>query len=94
MKKNFFLLLILALTACAKQNCPNGVPAKMKNLTGFDGCAWVLELKDGSRLEPINLNEFNVSMVEGKKIVVTYEDFPAASICMVGKIVKITSVCE
>ena len=93
MKKIVFFLIILMVTSCAKQNCPNGVPVQMKKLT-LDGCGWVLELKDGSRLEPINLNEFNVTMVEGKKLFVTYEDFPAASICMVGKMVKITSVCE
>lgn len=94
MKNFLFILLTLVVTSCAQQHCPYGVPVKMKNLTGLDGCGWVLELNDGTRLEPINLNEFNVSMVEGKKLFVTYEDFPAASICMVGKMVKIISVCE
>jgi hypothetical protein len=94
MKKFIFLLLCAVFVSCAQQHCPNGIPVKMKNLTGLDGCGWVLELSDGSRMEPINLNAFNVKMVEGKKIYVTFEDFPAASICMVGKIVKITSVCE
>ena len=94
MKKLFFLVLILVLASCAQQHCSHGVPVKMRNLNGLDGCGWVLELTDGSRLEPINLNTYNLNLVEGKKIYVTYEDFPGASICMVGKIVKITSVCE
>jgi hypothetical protein len=94
MKKLLFLALILVLVSCAQQHCPNGVPVKMRNLSGLDGCGWVLELTDGSRLEPINLNTYNLNLVEGKKIYITYEDFPGASICMVGKIVKITSVCE
>lgn len=94
MKKLLFLVLVLVLASCAQQHCPYGVPAKMRNLAGLDGCGWVLELTDGSRLEPINLNTYNLNLVEGKKIYVTYEDFPGASICMVGKIVKITSVCE
>jgi hypothetical protein len=94
MRKIFFFLSILVVTSCAQQHCPFGIPVKMKNLTGLDGCGWVLELSDGSRMEPINMNDFEVKLVEGKKIYVTYEDFPGASICMVGKIVKITSVCE
>jgi hypothetical protein len=95
MKKLLFLsLIILGLSSCAQQHCTNGVPVKMRNLSGLDGCGWVLELNDGSRLEPMNLNTYDVQMVEGKKIFVTYEDFPGASICMVGKMVKITSVCE
>jgi hypothetical protein len=94
MKKFLFIFLTLLITSCARQHCPDGIPVKMKNLTGLDGCGWVLELNDDSILEPINLNEFNVSMVEGKKLFITYEDFPGGSICMVGKMVKITSVCE
>lgn len=94
MKRFVFFLFLIVISSCAPQHCPNGVKVKMKNLSGLDGCGWVLELDNGARLEPINLNAFDVKLVEGKKIYVTYEDFPGASICMVGQIVKITSVCE
>lgn len=91
-------------------SCDNGVFATVKDLTGLDGCGFVFELADGSRLEPqmlmfcgtpplpeeVTENPlYNFQWAEGKKVRITWEEIPdAASICMVGKIVKITCLEE
>ena len=71
--------------------CENGVPAKITDLTGLDGCSFVVELESGERLEPLNLGDFNIELVDSLEVTVSYEKVPdMASICMVGKIVRIT----
>jgi hypothetical protein len=76
--------------------CPNGVTATLKNLTGLDGCSWVLVLENGKKLEPINLKKFDhIKLEDGKQVIVEYETKPlAASICMVGTIVEIICISE
>ena len=76
--------------------CPNGVNATLKNLTGLDGCSWVLVLENGKKLEPTNLKKFDhIKLEDGKQVIVEYETKPlAASICMVGTIVEITCISE
>lgn len=90
--------------------CDNAVLATVKDLTGLDGCGFVFELADGSRLEPqmlffcgtpplpkeVTENPlYNFQWVDGKQVRIAYEEIPdAASICMVGKIVKITCLEE
>ena len=98
------ILLILSCfttSSCSKKisvtqtPCANAVEAKLTDLTGLDGCSWVLELENGKRLEPINLEQFsNIELVDGKKVLVEYQEQNSASVCMVGKTVKITCLTE
>lgn len=90
--------------------CDNAVLATVKDLTGLDGCGFVFELANGSRLEPqmlffcgtpplpkeVTENPlYNFQWVDGKQVRIAYEEIPdAVSICMVGKIVKITCLEE
>lgn len=76
--------------------CPDSVHATLKNLTGLDGCSWVLVLDNGKKLEPTNLKKFdNIKLEDGKEVFVKYETKPlAASICMVGTIVEIICISE
>ncbi len=72
-------------------SCENPVVITTNDLTGLDGCTWVLTLEDGTRLEPINLKTYIPTPVEGEKVWVSLA--PAknmASICMVGPMVEIT----
>lgn len=64
--------------------------ATVRNLTGLDGCGWVFELEDGTRLEPYwqwgwcgtpplpqGVTEdplYNFEYVEGKKVLINYEE--------------------
>jgi len=91
-------------------SCDESVLATIKDLTGLDGCGFVFELNDGSKLEPLRLMFcgtppipqevtedplYNFQFVDGKRVRISYEEVPdAASICMVGKIVKITCIEE
>jgi hypothetical protein len=50
-------------------------------------------MNDGKVLEPTNLNDFISNPKENQKVKITYiTENGMASICMVGKIVKITSL--
>jgi len=91
-------------------SCDDGVVATVKDLTGLDGCGFVFELSDGSRLEPqmlffcgtpplpaeVTENPlYNFQWVEGKVVRIKYEEVSNdVSICMVGKVVKITCLEE
>ncbi|MCB0429702.1 MAG: hypothetical protein H6585_07360 [Flavobacteriales bacterium] len=57
----------------------------------LDGCSFLIELTDSTRLEPLNLKED--MRVEGLKVRVSYEvNKSAMSICMAGTIVNILSI--
>ena len=91
-------------------SCDNGVLATVRDLTGLDGCGFVFELTDGTRLEPMRLMYcgtpplpkevtedplYDFQFVDGKQVRLGYEEIQdAASICMVGKIVRITCIEE
>lgn len=84
--------------------------ATIRDLTGLDGCGFVFELEDGSYLEPVlplllcgtpplpkEVTEdplYNFEFVDGKRVVISYEETEGVSICMVGLIVKITCIRE
>jgi hypothetical protein len=70
-------------------SCTNYVNATVKDLTGLDGCGMVLELENGSTLELNNLKDFPAFAKNDTKVKVSYVEEPRASICMVGKTVKI-----
>jgi hypothetical protein len=113
--KKFLALSFLSLAIFA---CSNDEPApastcstaaKVRDLTGLDGCGFVFELADGSRLEPViigwcgtpPLSEEqladplnNFEWVDGKEVMIDYEPFSAVSICMVGQSVRITCISE
>ncbi len=83
----YFTLLTFFLNGCSSdKEC---VEVKLKNLTGLDGCGWVLEQVDGTVLEPVNLEDFENSPNENQKVCITYDEVDGGSICMVGKLVKI-----
>ena len=104
MKRNPFIyllafILVLQISGCNKsssenaQACENAHKAKFKDLTGLDGCGMVIQLQNGSYLEPTNLHEMDIEMTDGKKIWISYHSLPnMASICMVGDIVEIDCI--
>jgi hypothetical protein len=115
MKSSLLLLAIIgASISCKKEdvtakksNCTTF--ATVRDLTGLDGCGFVFELADGTRLEPLRLLYcgtpplprevtddplYNFVFAEGKKVQIGYEQTKALSICMVGPMVKITCLEE
>jgi hypothetical protein len=93
-----------------RASCDEAVLATVRDLRGLDGCGFVFELADGTRLEPQILGYcgtpplpkeitenplYDFEWIDGKQVRIGYEEITdAASICMVGKIVKITCVEE
>lgn len=111
MKKLIILLVIgFAFLQCNDDDSPCSIPATVRDLTGLDGCRFVFELEDGTRLEPVipvnfcgtpplpkEITEdplYEFEFVDGKKVLIAYEKTGSMSICMVGPTVKITCIRE
>ena len=89
-----------------QQSC--SIPATIRDRTGIDGCGFVFELADGSDLKPIlpvifcatpplpkEITEdplYNFDFVDGKKVLISYDEKPMASTCAVSAHVKITCI--
>jgi hypothetical protein len=108
----FFLLAVTCFN-CAYDDLDGSsagctTRATVVDLTGLDGCGWVFELEDGTRLEPMMvfrcgtppmpdeaLNPLDkFEFVNGKRVLIGYEETHSMSICMVGPTVKITCITE
>lgn len=90
-----FSVLSLLIFACTKSH-EGMTKATIKDYTGFDGCGMVIELENGTAIEPGNLNSFSssVSISDGQKVWVKYHENSVASICMVGQTVLIDELEE
>ena len=66
----------------------------IEDYTGLDGCGLVVKLTTGEVLEPMNLNDFNITPTDGMKVWVKYHEVAGASICMVGPIVEIDCLAK
>jgi len=91
-------------------SCGDALLATVKDLTGLDGCGFVFELADGTRLQPQMIGYcgtpplpkevtenplYNFQWVDGEQVRIGFEEVPdAMSICMVGRVVKITCIEE
>jgi hypothetical protein len=112
-KLGLILLLILTFSYCKKeeeiQKAGCTTPATVRDLSGLDGCGFVFELEDGTRLEPLRLFYCGTPSLPremlkdplldfvfeaGKKVKIGYELTESASVCMVGPVVKITCIEE
>ena len=91
-----FIVLTLCINSCNKQSeCKNSQSAKLINMTGLDGCSWMIELTNGTKLEPTNLNDFNIDLQVNQKIWIVYHTAAQmASICMHGEIVTIDCISK
>jgi hypothetical protein len=96
------MFLLASLTSCSKENglvknC--GTPATVRDLSGLDGCGFVLELDNGQRLEPVtfvrcgNDPGSQFEWKDGQRVTIGYQELnDRGSICMVGKVVEITCI--
>ena len=56
----------------------------------IDGCTFMIQLEDGKKLEPVNLqDEFKK---DNLKVWIKYKHFKGNSICMAGEMVTITAI--
>ena len=91
-----FIFISLLLFSCNKNECPGAVKGELKDYIGLDGCGFVIILENGDRIEPINLSEFDIELVDNQKIWVDYHinENLSASICMVGDIVVVDCISK
>ena len=89
-----FAVLAIGCNKSEDSPCETGEKATIIDLTGLDGCGFVIELENGDRIEPTNLEDFDVPIEDGQKVWVEYHTVEAASICMVGDIVAIDCLSE
>jgi hypothetical protein len=108
MRTCIVILLAIFFAFSCKNNKANSIPVSpvvsgikakgiLNNKTGLDGCSWVIKLnvKDAhghEYLEPINLNSFNLTLVEGKAVELTYIEDESGSACMVGTVVLLKTI--
>jgi len=105
------LSLILTLAclgaSCEKKNSDVAPAcaevATVKDLRTLDGCDFVLELKDGTRLiperrvyiqapKPEEDPIYYFQMKDGEKVTISYRDSQLPGACMAGKIVFVTCI--
>jgi hypothetical protein len=86
--------LLAAIAGCQKaDDAPGcGTPATVRNLTGLDGCGYVLQFDNGQRLEPHGTLWQSFAKHDGERVTISYESEPSFSICMVGDGVKLTCI--
>jgi hypothetical protein len=92
----FVLLSILTFscnpTKTTTSNCTTeGI---VKDMTGLDGCKFIIQLTDGTKLNPIELSDKSFQLKDGQKIRFSYEAIDAMNICMAGETVKVTCINE
>lgn len=85
----FSCAFLLLFSSCEGSSCENAKAATIEDYTGLDGCGLVVKLTTGEVLEPMNLNDFNITPTDGMKVWVKYHEVAGGSICMVGPIVEI-----
>jgi hypothetical protein len=83
----------LLTTGCPEDSCEGGVDGLLIDYTGLDGCRWIIELKSGERLEPVNLQQLDFEPADSLPVRIIYtEAADMMSICMVGKMVHINCI--
>lgn len=88
-----FAIAFVFIVSCEKETtnrCENSQEGTLKDLTGLDGCGWIIQLSDSTKLEPINLDDFDIELTENKTVCIKFhERKDLGSYCMVGKVVEI-----
>ncbi len=106
------LMTLSTLTSCTREEASPkenscGTLATVKDLSGLDGCGFVLVLDNGEQLDlalypnwcgtpPGSLTSINgIALKDDMRVNVAYEEQKdRASICMAGKVVKVTCISE
>ena len=103
---SIFLLSLTLFLNCSKKDCGHNGSVKSEKCgdathailvdkTGLDGCRWALRLDNGDYLEPTNLSDFDLELVDNKSVAVNYTVRDnLGSICMIGAVVDINCVDE
>ncbi|MGB1120702.1 MAG: hypothetical protein ACPG3Z_01820 [Saprospiraceae bacterium] len=100
MKKDVFIIMLFAMMMFVFDSCTPGketstyctTEGTIRDMTGLDGCGMMIELSDGTRLNPVEYTVKSFSFEDGQKIRFSYEKVDAMNVCMSGQTVKITCI--
>lgn len=106
--KYVVIIILLGLIGCDHETGSPTVDscsteAVIKDLTGLDGCGYILELNDGTRLIPERRTYIQApskeddpiyyfQMSDGHKVKISYRPTQLLGTCMAGEIVFITCI--
>ena len=99
-KKSIFIIpLIISLflfNSCERIDYSDMQEAVIKDMSWLDGCGYLIELSDGTYLQAINLNEFDIELEDNKEIWVKYHSYSNSILntCMCGEVVEIEDLRE
>lgn len=67
----------------------------VRDLSGLDGCKWVIITDEGTRVNPTNIADFNILLKDGMRVYIEYVMLDGVmTTCMSGKVSKITLLEE
>jgi len=106
--KYLIIAFCLLAVGCEKETSPVdtvgcATEAVVKDLTGLDGCGFVFELADGTRLIPEHRTYIQApkkeddpiyyfQMKDSEKVKISYRESQLLGVCMAGPIVFITCI--
>lgn len=59
-------------------------------MTGLDGCGFLIELDNGTKLNPVEYAVKSFNFEDGQRIRFSYKEVDMMNVCMAGQTVKIT----
>lgn len=89
-----FAIGSFAFVSCKKNNgCARSEKAVVRDFSDSDTCGVLIELEIGTKLNPVNWEDYNVSSYKnGDLIWVSYKESSGISICGLGEVVKLKCV--
>lgn len=88
-----FSVILSVFTACnpsKKISNQCSTEGTLRDMTGLDGCKFLIELEDGSRLNPVEYSVKSFNFEDGQQIRFSYEKVETMNVCMAGQTVKVT----
>ncbi|HVI43830.1 MAG TPA: hypothetical protein VM802_03140 [Chitinophaga sp.] len=98
--KYLIVLVVAALTTVSCKTQQKGhaecrYEGTVKDMSGLDGCGMMIELKDGSRLQPVEFKEPGFTLKDGQHVKLNYTELKdRMTTCMSGKVVRVECIRE
>ncbi|PSL45548.1 hypothetical protein CLV51_104253 [Chitinophaga niastensis] len=97
LKQNLVALAFISLAAVSCKTTQSSAGCKfegvVKDMSGLDGCGLLIELKDGTRLQPVEFAHPGFTLKAGQAVKLNYTELKdRMSTCMGGKMARIDCI--